>query len=46
MTASTRFVYDSEEYEEESIRNEHVHLLLLFIRVLWRVEAADLRDFF
>ena len=34
------------ENEAESIRDDHVHLLLLCIRVLWRGEAADLRDFF
>jgi hypothetical protein len=34
------------DVKAESFRDEHVHLLLLCMRVFWRGEAADLKDLF
>jgi hypothetical protein len=44
LTAASEAIYDRHHYAAESFRDEHVHLLL-YIRVLWRGEAADLRPF-
>ena len=47
LTAERRSIYNSGHHvNAESLRDVHVLLLLLCMRVLWRREAAEVKGFF